>query len=188
MQRVDRQAVERARLLRPQPKPVHAGVDHHVARAARGRFPATARPARRVEHRARGDCSARRRHRARRRAARPIQRRPASRPSASASAQVETKKSRQPASASASTVSPRAKPIAVGLDRRPRSRPGAILQPAPVGLERGAVERQAKRVVHCAALSPRLFGRVEAGAAAAPSSCRRTPRPPARRVGRGNGR
>ena len=38
VQRVDRQAVEHTDLGRPQPEPVHAGVDHHVAGAARSDF------------------------------------------------------------------------------------------------------------------------------------------------------
>jgi hypothetical protein len=42
----------------------------------------------------------------------------------------------------------RTKPVTIGLDRRTRRYLGAILQPAPVRLERGAVDGQAQRAVH----------------------------------------
>ncbi len=56
-------------------------------------------------------------------------------PSASASAQVETKKSRQPGLGQQPRHFASAKAIAVGLDRRAGRHAGGALQPAPIILE-----------------------------------------------------
>src|SRR4051812_43144803 len=56
----------------------------------------------------------------------------------------------------------RSKAIAVGLDRCPGRHPRTVLKPAPIVLERGSIEPQSKRAVHCRRLALLLL-RVEFG-------------------------
>ena len=83
------------------------------------------------------------------------------RPSSSASAHLDTKNSRHPAWFSARIVSRAPSPI-VGLHRGAGRNAGAILQPPPVRLDGGAVNRQAQRAVHWLGVSA-LLSRDEFG-------------------------
>ena len=98
VQRVDGEAVERSRSRRAKAEPVHAGIDHHVAGAARRDF----LPPRDLFERVEARPGARRQRGfgiVRTDAVQHEQAAPSGKsPSASASAQVDTKKSRQPAS------------------------------------------------------------------------------------------
>ena len=156
-QRVDLEAVEAADLVKPQPQPVHPGVDHHVARPpGRDVLPASdlldaveyrPRPGgerdldvartRSVEH---GEVHAvwERAQLLGFRPARHIE---------GPAAGLEQRPHR-PA---------RANSVTVGLDRRSALAARGFGEPAPIVLERGAVERQSKRAVHLRALAALLL-------------------------------
>ena len=136
-------------------EPVHAGIDHHVARAAARRPPA--RDLRRgVEHRARDAAAARAPCPRRARRAAPTRGSPSG-ASASASAQVATKKSRHPAAASRRRdLAPRrARSRRPSPPRRTPPRPLIRAERAPVGDERVAVEAQAQGGGHARRLASR---------------------------------
>ena len=121
------QARRAPRLGRPQAEPVHAGIDHDVAGPAGAICFQRATCSSGVQARARGQCAALLRHRqARRHEARPGSRSSASCPSASASAQVDTKKSRHPDFEERFGRLARAEAVAVRFHRRARRNPGAV--------------------------------------------------------------
>ena len=171
--RLDDDTAPHTDLFGPQPKPVHPGIDHQVARPI-GRDLLPPRDLLgRVEHRPRatrqrcfdivGPDSVEHAQRA------TIRQRPQLR------RLVPRRHKEVPAPGLGQHLGhrPRAKPIAIGLDRRPRRGPGGRRQPAPVGGQRGAIEAEAERTMHrfSTSVGP---GPRRAKPSRAPSSVRRT--------------